>query len=252
MERDLPSYSLRDLRSTTLYGTTSSPLLVTDYRVITFDNRGVGQSTIPDELYSIQTMADDAIALLDHLGIEKCHVVGQSMGGAIAQTLAATHPERINRLIMYSSFTSLGPIPRFIQETMLSMHREGHDRRLLFEIILPWVFGPSLFEDQEQLDLLRKIFAENPRPQPLHGYERQMEALRAFDSSGFLSKITAPTLILQGDRDLFHLPDEAEVLEKGIPNATVTIMPNTGHNVPPFEANRLAEYITLFLAKDSV
>ena len=197
-------------------------------------------------------MADDALALLDHLGIEKCHIVGQSMGGAIAQTLTATHPDRVDRLIMYSSFTSLGPVPKFIQQTLLTMHREGHDRKLLFEIILPWVFGPSLFEDLDQLDLLRKVFAENPYPQPLHGYERQMEALRAFDSSGFLSKITAPTLILQGDRDLFHLPDEAQELKDGIPNATLTIMPNTGHNIPPFEAERLAEYITLFLAKDSV
>ena len=79
------------------------PALAERFRVIAFDNRGAGRSSGPPGPYTTRQMADDAAALLDHLGIDRAHVIGQSMGGMIAQELALGDPERVDRLVLYST-----------------------------------------------------------------------------------------------------------------------------------------------------
>ena len=79
------------------------PLLASRYRVIVFDNRGVGQTSAPDSLYSIRQMAEDAAGVSDAMGLSRVHVAGHSMGGQIAQELALAHPERVGTLTLLSS-----------------------------------------------------------------------------------------------------------------------------------------------------
>ena len=74
--------------------------MATKFRTIAFDNRGSGRSTIPAEAFSLQDMADDAIAVLDHHGVRDAHIVGASMGGAIAQIIAVKYPERVRSLTL--------------------------------------------------------------------------------------------------------------------------------------------------------
>src|SRR6266852_2712676 len=78
-------------------------LLARDYRVITFDNRGVGESDVPDGPYSVAQMTADAVAVLDAAGRERAHVVGVSLGGFIAQEIALTYPERVQKLVLAST-----------------------------------------------------------------------------------------------------------------------------------------------------
>src|ERR1700687_458560 len=79
------------------------PSLASQYRVVSFDNRGVGQSSAPDIRYSIREMADDAAALLEQIGARQAHVAGHSMGGLIAQELALAHPSKVRSLLLLSS-----------------------------------------------------------------------------------------------------------------------------------------------------
>lgn len=83
------------------------------FRTVTFDNRGVGKSDKPAGPYSIKMMADETLGLMDHLGIERAHVLGVSLGGMIAQELAASHPERVDRVVLGCTFAKAGPTPTF-------------------------------------------------------------------------------------------------------------------------------------------
>jgi 3-oxoadipate enol-lactonase len=81
-----------------------------DHRVLAFDNRGAGQSTQVDEPISTEDMARDTLALMDEVGIDEAHVVGRSMGGAIAQHMALMAPERVHTLVVLASFAKLDPV----------------------------------------------------------------------------------------------------------------------------------------------
>src|SRR3712207_194537 len=85
------------------------PALAQHFRVIAFDNRGAGRSSAPPGPYTTRQMADDAAALLAHLGIERAHVLGLSLGGMIAQELALAHAERVDRLVLYATYARPRP-----------------------------------------------------------------------------------------------------------------------------------------------
>jgi 3-oxoadipate enol-lactonase len=85
------------------------PRLAEHYRILAFDNRGIGESDAPDEPYTTKMMAEDTIGLMDALDIRRAHVFGKSLGGAIGQVMALDHPERVRTLIMTSSFASWIP-----------------------------------------------------------------------------------------------------------------------------------------------
>jgi pimeloyl-ACP methyl ester carboxylesterase len=93
-----------------------TPAFKKHYRVITFDNRGAGKTDKPSGAYSIKMMADDTVGLMDYLGIEESHILGISMGGMIAQVIAINYPERINKLILASTFARMDESSGFSAE----------------------------------------------------------------------------------------------------------------------------------------
>jgi 3-oxoadipate enol-lactonase len=225
-----------------------TPVFSEKYRVITFDNRGAGQSDAPDMPYTIAVMADDAVGLMDVLGIEKAHVLGKSMGGYIAQEVAMRHPGRTRSLILVS--TSAGP---HVAETPVlrawaEAAMKGLSKRRFFQVMLPFIFSDYTFEDPEMVDMAIEMIggraiprqgdAESPQSRALR---RQFIACVEHFARGRLNAVTAPTLVVAG-RDEFFIPLElCRELAASIRNARLAILESGGHALNediPKEFNR--------------
>ena len=161
------------------------------FRILRFDNRGVGESDKPDTPYTIEMMADDTACLLRALDFFPADVLGVSMGGRIAMDLAIRYPEMVNGLVLAST----------------SARVTGEARSSLgfrFGMLAKFVTGSGLF---------------GKSPQPYYAFLRQLEASGSYDCTKRLGEIKAPTLILHGLRDRLSNLDLADELHAGIPNS---------------------------------
>jgi len=199
------------------------------FRVITFDNRGTGKSDKPNAPYTLAMMADDAVGLLEALGIERAHVFGVSMGGMIAQEIALRYPRQVDRLILGCThcggpFATLPPMP--VLETLLAppdLPREEAIRRQW-----PVMFRPDFVEANP--DLFDRLTARSlAHPTPLYSAMRQAMAIQRFNTYSRLYQIAAPTLVVSGSDDILVPPANAYLLADRIPNAVLEILPGLGH-----------------------
>ena len=178
---------------------------------------------------SVDDMAKDAIALLDSLKIPKAHVIGHSMGTAIAQVLAVRAPEKLNKLVLLNGFAKINFVSTYAFSTIQTLLKQGIDIEIIANAILPWLFSNEFLSDTAKTTLFVKDKMNNPHPQPLQGYKRQFEALRAVDTNSILGKISCPTLILAGDEDILIPLSNAKALLDSIKQSSLAIVPKTGH-----------------------
>jgi 3-oxoadipate enol-lactonase len=212
------------------------PYLADRFRVISFDNRGVGQTDKPAGPYTAHMLAADTVGLLDALGIEKAVIMGHSMGGFIAQALAIEFPHKVGRLILCS--TSFGG-PRQIPvaaEAMKVLTDVSGDPLARFRNGLFISTAPGWAEKNP--DIIQEWIewrAANPiEPAP---YQAQLaiglgllKEEAAFETQ--LHRIHAPTLILFGQYDMVVPPGNASLLAEKIVDSRVVILPNAGHFFP--------------------
>ena len=182
------------------------------YRLTTFDNRGVGRSATPDGPFEIADFAADTIALMDALGLERPHVVGSSMGGAIAQELVLAHPERVRSLVLNGTWCRGD---RFLHEVIRNWIWSAQKADSIGDFLLAvnlWCFAPRIWNDGT-MDGWLQAAAESPHPQSVDAFSRSAEALIRHDSADRLSERTgahadhggrarsrAPRALLAGDR----------------------------------------------------
>ena len=202
--------------------------LQNDYRVIAFDNRGAGRSTQVDEPVSTADLADDTLALMDHLGVERAHVVGRSMGGAVAQHMALKAPQRVLSLTLCASFARLDPLGRRVLSNMREalewrMRWSDHARHSVQNFVSADFFNhyPERVARIEQL-----IGGETRLPAC---YSRQNEACQMHDTVADLPRITQPTLIMAGDSDPICSLSATAMLSDGLPNARTEIFEKASH-----------------------
>lgn len=226
------------------------PSLITQYRVIRFDNRGIGQSSAPDSPYSIQQMANDAAALLDILGIEKAHVVGHSMGGQIAQELALTHPQKIQSLILLSSFAKGNEKFNTIIKTWGDIAAKL-DLELYEKVVLPWIFTENFYAIPGMVDQLIEWAINYPFAPIAHGLYHQSRAIINHDTTNRLQYIKCPTLVLVGKQDILTPVKFSEQLAQGIPNAELVIIEDGGHSFLIESPESVAQFMLKFLNKIS-
>lgn len=175
--------------------------LAKHYRVIAFDNRGVGRTDKPDIPYSIEMMAEDAIGLMKSLGIERAHIVGGSLGGCVAQMIAARHPERVNGLVLHGAWTRMPLSTRIMTKVLLSL--PGSKRR--------------------ETKRAKMLFQQKYPPTP-ESFFRQLYAGLYFDSRKLLGRINAPTLIVNCKKDQFMPMKITRELAEGIPGAKLVLL----------------------------
>lgn len=229
------------------------PALATSRRVISFDNRGLGGSTGGDGQLSTPDMADDAAALLDALGIERAHVVGWSMGSAIAQELALRHPERIGCLVLYGTWARLDGYQQVLLRAMRYPWAQGDLESALSAMGL--CFSPTLLNSPDFPHLLEQflpLFPQNAAQARV--VARQWDAVFEHDTVGRLGAITTPTLVLSGAEDLIAPRRAAEQVTEAIPNAALARVdgPGSSHALHLERSDEFTRAITGFLDRHPI
>jgi pimeloyl-ACP methyl ester carboxylesterase len=221
-----------------------------DHQVIVFDQRGTGKSTTRTKDFSTQRLVEDAIALLDHLGVKQAIVCGHSNGGRVAQLLAIEFPERVAKLVLLSAgatHSSKGiPIKMCIE--LVEMGYEGHIRAGAIATGCTKEFYASHPEIVEEFLKIR--MANLP---PLENYLGHVVGRAESDTSSRLKEIRARTLVVVGDDEdhgsasgdtHFHF---AKILARDIRDAKLVVMPGEGHHYPFYSPDKTNEVIREFI-----
>ena len=226
--------------------TSQIEILKDHYKVIAFDNRGAGKSTQIDEPISTQDLAKDTLGLMDHLGIQSAHIVGRSMGGAVAQHMALMSPERVKSLVLCASFAILDPLGRRVLLNMREalewrMNWADHARHSVQNFVSADFFNHK----QEQVKKIEALIGGETRLPAC--YIRQNEACQNQDTSAQLGFITQPTLIMAGRNDPICSMTATEILSKGIPNSKTIIFDNASHFFLMEQADKFNQDLTNWL-----
>ena len=203
-------------------------LLSRSYRVVSFDNRDSGLSQRAEAPYAIQDMAQDAVGLLGQLGIAHAHVVGYSLGGAIAQELAINYPQLVDRLVLLATYDAGDPRGAALFRGFASL-RAQLSREEYVRLTLPWAYTYKEYQIPGLIDQIVKDAVEDPLFQETEAYERQMEATIAFNSRDRLKRISCPTLLIFGEEDVMTPLRFARELVRGIKDSRLVTLEGTGH-----------------------
>lgn len=201
------------------------------YKVIVFDNRGVGRTDAPDAPYSTAMMADDVVGLMDAIGIDKAHILGSSMGGFIAQELALKYPQRVKSLILASTGAQETNIGKHLIATWVRMAREGVSLETRMREELLWIMSNNFFALPALVDGMVSYFVANPYPQSVHGLAHQTTACLEHNTAGRIGQITAPTLVIVGREDILLPVRISEELVTEIPHAKLVVIDGGAHAV---------------------
>ena len=215
------------------------------HRVIAYDNRGLGQSDRGEEHITMASLAADAVALLDALEIERAHVLGWSLGSAVAQELALAHPDRVGGLILYATWG----------------RGDGYMKAMLTALRHPWetgdmegaltalglAFSPELLDSAEFESIVEELLPLFPQTETqIHTTCEQWEADEHHDTLDRLEGIRAPTLVIAGEQDLLTPPRQCRAVAERIPGARYELFTGPGSS-HVLMMERAEEFIPLVL-----
>ncbi len=231
-----------------------NPLVEAGFHVIRFDNRDVGKSTwvttepsfvmqegqmVSSEVsYNLEDMAQDAVSLLEHLGVEKAHIVGASMGGMITQVIGLDHPHKALSLTPIMSTPGAGledenlspPTESLMQGMMKSMEHnmKGEYLEGLVCVYRELIGSRYPFDEEKFREGAKVIMDHGHNPFPGHGAAVSSSPHR----KDRLKEISLPTLVIHGTEDAILPLDHGQALADGIPNAKLMVLEGAGHEIP--------------------
>ncbi len=221
--------------------------LALKYRVIALDNRGAGRSDKPFGHYSLEQMADDAIAVLDAVGVERAHIVGASMGGAISQIIGLKYPERVRSLTLACTACRNHPWRR---ELLASWATTATERGVgeMTKQAARWVIGPRSFRRIVPAFGWLGPLARGRTP---HAFVSQVRAILDVDDTvaDQLCEVTAPTLVLVGNQDILTPRGDSEELADRLPNAELVVISGAAHGFMVEHASTFNKVLGEFLGR---
>ena len=183
------------------------------FRVLRYDTRGHGQSSVTPGPYSIEQLGKDVVALVDALALDRVYFCGLSMGGMIGMWLGVTVPDRLNKLVLCNTGAKIGTSEAWASR--IEAVRKGGMKAVASAVIERW-FTPA-FREQNPATIARiRKTLEETSPK---GYAACCAAVRDFDYRGYLANIHVPTLVISGTHDPATPPADGRFLAKQIPGA---------------------------------
>lgn len=218
------------------------------FRVLVYDNRGVGRSDKPPGPYTHQQNAADLAGLLDHLGWERSHVLGVSMGGFIAQEFALAYPERLNKLVLVATAfggPNMVPLPPGAVRALTPDPSLPPDEKI--RQAMPVAFGNRHWPEEHASEFDQIVTWRLEYPPPPEAALAQVMAGVTFNVEARLSEIEAPTLVIAGSEDRVVPPENARLLAGKIPHAHLDIIEGAGHVVLIEAPDRFNHDVIAFL-----
>lgn len=211
------------------------------FKVIIFDNLGIGKTSAPPGPYSTKMMADDTAELMNILNIDKANILGISMGGMIAQELAINYPEKVKKLILACTYPEPDELARQIMEQGIIQLAGGAvktieeitpdmvslDIRKIMDFMLPFSLSDTFIKQNRQIiDEMLKMVSENAT---VEGFLGQVVATQKHNTTDRLNKIFSETLVIAGDKDILVAPENSKILAENIAGAKLVIIEGGTH-----------------------
>jgi len=217
--------------------------LESHYRVLRYDSRGHGGTDSPPGPYSLDLLGDDAIGLLDALGMDVVHWVGLSMGGMIGQCIALSNAERLRSLALCDTASIIPGDAQAVWQERIDMARDKGMHALVEQTLERWFTASYLSKNPPEVERIRKQFLDTP----VSGYIGCSEAIRSINYLDRLSEIKTPTLTIVGADDPGTPVAASEAMHECIPDSKLVVLPSAAHlsNVQQSQAfnNALIDFL---------
>jgi 3-oxoadipate enol-lactonase/4-carboxymuconolactone decarboxylase len=212
-----------------LFGTLPRRFARLERSCVTFDPAGIPPSSPHDGEWDFDAACDDVLAVLDAAGVDRCDVVGTSLGGKVGLVLAARAPERVRSLTMLASAAAPSPRSRWVHRFFRVIAEQlGPDE--FATAVAPFLFGRT-FHAQRPAVLEDLVRAMRPADEVRALMVAQADALLRFDGSGLAARLRCPVLALAGAEDTLTPAEEVQASAAVIPQCTVEVIPNAGHSL---------------------
>ncbi len=220
------------------------------FKVLTFDNRGAGKSTVPSEPFSLADMASDTIALMDALNISAAHILGVSMGGMIAQLLCMDYPDRIKKAVLgctsHGGRNATQPEPGVMVALAQAANPDLSPEEAARQLV-PYLFSESFVrEEKERIEAFIRLSVANCIS--VEGAAGQMNALGCFNAEKRLGEIHCPVMVVAGSGDRLIPPENSRFLSEKIPGAALRLIQDAGHNFFFEKFDEVNEILRLFFS----
>jgi 3-oxoadipate enol-lactonase len=226
----------------------SLPDLALRHRVILYDLRGHGQTSLGEPDGTLRQLGDDLVGLMDAIAVDRADVAGFSLGGTIAMRVGIDHPHRIRRLALVATSSRVGrSAADWYRQRLEMVERKDPLLRQTLDRDIADVYAEAPAELEEGL-LIRRQSTSDPR-----GYGNACAAMAGLNAAPLdpeLHAITAPALIVASEKDRHCPPRAAEIIASGIDGSRLEILPDAGHAIPVERPRELASLINSFLAHD--
>ena len=222
------------------------PAFSAHYRTIIFDNRDVGQSSMAAAPYEITDLAQDTLALADALELESFHLVGVSMGGAIAQEVALAAPDRVRTLTLAMTWPRGGAWAAKLSE-LWSARVEHMSREERVDELMLLTLSEDFFENADGVAWLRDVMLQNPHPQSADAFARQLDASSRHDTRERLGRLALPTHVIGAEHDILVPVWKSRELAELIPGARLSVIDAGPHGANLENAEEFNRLVLDFL-----